>query len=847
MEETEALIKSSEPQHTKNVIQALLNEYQIMYAGLQNQEYLDYCFVKGASGQTVPLALLLPVGLFLGVVNILSKATTNIIEGDYILSNLVYVILQVCGLCIVLYLLLKACEVIPKKIQNPLLFGRVTTYVFMCLLIAMGILVVERIVEGQARTYHTSQFWVVFALIIWQKILVLFIYDYKVRFAAFLFLYTYYAFRVSGEEFRWAYNLLKASVYIILELVMVIDRELKDYADYQLENNIQTKQVLDEVVPPMRMFQQQFLLESYLKVFPVVIFDQTKELLNISSETLKLLGQNDLFQAEKQLRKLEIIEVFNRKEQVSAKEFTVKLTRQAKFGSTCGVNEKGDLLHSLINGPALQQLRAQQQTDQPRLQTQGQLEQLLNELIKGDQDYLKGLLVLKLSKEKQFYFSFHLIRNKKIYLFLDDVSDIMKLQMKNKDENYETKEIKDINILLSQIRQISTLKSYPIPTKIQNIEIKSCYLEQNQLRINYDKINFDQMVINLQEYYKQRIPSIKYQFKNLIKLNTSFFTDEERLRQIIDIIMENSIEQTKDGFIGITFENDARPNCIQVSIQDTGIGINLELMKDEMGSKLSGLFIANYLTKILGVSFFNKKINGQIANKGLRIVTTQEYGTKISFTLRNMLFDQNNVFFLIDENLEEDEQNQDEILERYLIEDQTQYLNRLKKPIKYIVMKNEEKKVVQLLDDRQVKRPQLKGMMKLQESGRLKSLTTQVEQLQIPLEKCICATPLIINSDHYFSSTLKDFNFQIANEFEALKMINIKLKENPCIQKGCLAYNKIFINCSNPKVNYDDLVKKLLLLNKQLNIIVLSYLPWGELQPNIAYYQMPTKLDTIFK
>ncbi|CAD8087889.1 unnamed protein product [Paramecium primaurelia] len=560
MEENDALIKSSEPQHTRNIIKALINEYKIMYAGLQNQEYLDYCFIKGASGQTVPLALLLPIGLLLGSVNILSKATTNIIEGDYILTNLVQVILQICGLCIILYLLLKACEVIPKKIQNPLLFGRVTTYIFMCLLITMGILVVERIVDGQARTYHTSQFWVVF-----------------VRFVAFLFLYTYYAFRVSRQEFRWIYNLLKASVYIILELFMVINKELKNYADYQLENNIHTKQVIQEVVPPMRMLQQQFLLESYLKVFPVVIFDQTKKILNISSETLKLLGQNDIFQAKKQLRKLEIIEVFYRKEQASTKELTVKLSRQAKFGSSCGVNEKGDLLHSLINGPALQKLRQQLQVDQPSLQTQGQQEKLLNELIKWDQEYLKGLLMLKLSKEKQYYFSFHLFRNNKIYLFLDDVSEIVKLQIKIKDENDEIKDVKDINIQLSEIRQISTIKSYPILTKIQNIEIKSCYLEQNQLRIKYDNINFDQIL---------RILSLT-DSKNKILIQKS---NEERLRQIIDILMENSIEQTKDGFIGITIENDARPNCIQISIQDTVKGINLDELKDKSSTKLSGLY-----------------------------------------------------------------------------------------------------------------------------------------------------------------------------------------------------------------------------------------------------------------
>ncbi|CAD8207241.1 unnamed protein product [Paramecium pentaurelia] len=62
-----------------------------------------------------------------------------------------------------------------------------------------------------------------------------------------------------------------------------------------------------------------------------------------------------------------------------------------------------------------------------------------------------------------------------------------------------------------------------------------------------------------------------------------------------------------------------------------------------------------------------------------------------------------------------------------------------------------------------------------------------------------------------------------------------------------MAFNKIYINSSNSKLNNDDLIKKLLLLNEQLNIIVLSYHPWGGIQKNITYYQMPTKLDIIFK
>ncbi|CAD8144078.1 unnamed protein product [Paramecium pentaurelia] len=286
--------------------------------------------------------------------------------------------------------------------------------------------------------------------------------------------------------------------------------------------------------------------------------------------------------------------------------------------------------------------------------------------------------------------------------------------------------VKDINILLSEIRQISTIKSCLILTKIKNIEIKSCYLEYNQLRINYDNINFDQMVINL----------------NLVKLNTNFLTDEERLRQII--------------INGKQYRNEH---------------------KDEQRTKLSGLFIANYLTKIFGdqLTYSKQRIENY---HDLRI----QYGTKISFTVRNMIYDQNNVQFLLDENLDEDDQNQDEIIERYIVEDQPQYLYRFQKPIKYTVMKNEEKKVVQVLEDRIIKIPQLNGMMKLQESGRLKSLTIQMEQIQFPQEKCICENTLIINSDYQFQSILRDFNFEIVNEIEALRIIKIKLKENPCIQ-----------------------------------------------------------------
>ncbi|CAD8157951.1 unnamed protein product [Paramecium octaurelia] len=181
-------------------------------------------------------------------------------------------------------------------------------------------------------------------------------------------------------------------------------------------------------------------------------------------------------------------------------------------------------------------------------------------------------------------------------------------------------------MLLSEIRQISTLKSYPI---ISKIELKYCYSAQNQLRINYNKINVDQMATSLQEYYQQRIPTVKYQFTNLVKLNTNFFSDEELRRQIIDIIMENSIKQTNDGLTGVTFENDARQIAFKYlfKILEKGL-IQMNLRMNQVPNFL-GLY-SKLFDQNLGSLIFQQRVNGHITNKGLRIMSTQSMEPKFN-------------------------------------------------------------------------------------------------------------------------------------------------------------------------------------------------------------------------
>jgi hypothetical protein len=114
------------------------------------------------------------------------------------------------------------------------------------------------------------------------------------------------------------------------------------------------------MIPPVTLAAQSKILSSYSDYFPIAIFDQHKELLHLSGimqNNLKIDlkldddQQIDLLNAEIQIRKLEVVHVYDSKQNQQKK--IKKLKRKAKFGSTCGTNENGELLHSLLHGPAL--------------------------------------------------------------------------------------------------------------------------------------------------------------------------------------------------------------------------------------------------------------------------------------------------------------------------------------------------------------------------------------------------------------------------------------------------------------------------------------------------------------
>ena len=51
-------------------------------------------------------------------------------------------------------------------------------------------------------------------------------------------MYSYYSFRMGDTVGDIAFNLHKSVIYVCVEFILIIDKELKNYASYQLEKSI---------------------------------------------------------------------------------------------------------------------------------------------------------------------------------------------------------------------------------------------------------------------------------------------------------------------------------------------------------------------------------------------------------------------------------------------------------------------------------------------------------------------------------------------------------------------------------------------------------------------------------
>ncbi len=145
-------------------------------------------------------------------------------------------------------------------------------------------------------------------------------------------------------------------------------------------------------------------------------------------------------------------------------------------------------------------------------------------------------------------------------------------------------------------------------------------IEAGQLPLNKTEVNVDNLMFDLYTFFNE----IKFKQEKehinlrLVDLNEDqeciFFTDEQRLRQIMSNLIGNSIKFTEKGYVEFGYTNHKEEQFLRFFVRDSGIGIPPDkhsiiferFRQIEEGSTRKyggtgiGLFISKHIVDILG-------------------------------------------------------------------------------------------------------------------------------------------------------------------------------------------------------------------------------------------------------
>ncbi|WP_338536627.1 diguanylate cyclase [Helicovermis profundi] len=137
----------------------------------------------------------------------------------------------------------------------------------------------------------------------------------------------------------------------------------------------------------------------------------------------------------------------------------------------------------------------------------------------------------------------------------------------NKNLNFEVTQTFD-NINRTALILTSKLKKY--------IEISK--INTSQLPLNIKKINLQSFITNLYNIYKSNLQYEDIEFTLSLPNEDieNFYSDQEKLEQIINNLLSNSIKFRANQKLKLSIEVEDRIDNIEISIKDNGIGLSKE-------------------------------------------------------------------------------------------------------------------------------------------------------------------------------------------------------------------------------------------------------------------------------
>ena len=103
-------------------------------------------------------------------------------------------------------------------------------------------------------------------------------------------------------------------------------------------------------------------------------------------------------------------------------------------------------------------------------------------------------------------------------------------------------------------------------------------IESNQIKLFYKEVNLMKIFHEIHEIAINQVKSKKKQIKIALEFqenlkNVSIYTDEVRLKQVIQNLMSNAIKFTEEGSVTLSCSLNENQEMIRICVKDTGIGI----------------------------------------------------------------------------------------------------------------------------------------------------------------------------------------------------------------------------------------------------------------------------------
>lgn len=418
-----------------------------------------------------------------------------------------------------------------------------------------------------------------------------------------------------------------------------------------------------------------------------------------------------------------------------------------------------------------------------------------------------------------------------IAFILSDITLVEKLRDNN---NYKSRLLASVSHELRTPLNASinftqmAIENPSVPAEVK-AQLLTPSLRSNQLLLHLinDILDFSQMAANKLRlvYENNNVFDIINQCVDLIKLqatrkglklimnfenncsNASFYTDHNRLRQIILNLLSNAIKFTFKGSITITAKvgilskpeslKDVSPTTLtsgsifslrkvlNVSVEDSGIGMPKEGIKKlfkafekvELGDRVNmnstgvglGLVISNNLVAML---------NNEERDDQMKVESTPDIGTKFSFKIieQQLL----NAHTLVDVPSEADENHNNEMDEVVLGKEEH-------------LFSTENLITKQDTDQRSILPPSFKTL-------------NNIENLKIKSPLCECPPILVVDDDIFnivaFEAIAKKLNCQCDTAYNGQQAIE-KVDERQVQKCGenCMQYKVIFMDCNMPILN----------------------------------------------